>query len=678
MKKLFTILTAVLVTATLWAQSPESINDYCIPSAFCTYGDGFSDFAFAGIENYDSGCSPNGYGDFTDMEATVEIGYTYTATFASRYSGQRVSMWIDFNQDDVFSDTERVLTDFIITQGNVLKNVDIVIPGSGMPGNTTMRIGAGWNTSSAADPCAALEYGEWEDYSVEVTGSTINLNAGVVSIDIDPIMPSGNIIPLATVKNFGAETASFPVTMTVEATGYSSTIQVTDLGPNDEIQVVFDTWNAPLGAYDVEFCTELSGDEFVDNDCMTANISAIDYDAGIEAITIGSVIPTGYMIPTATIKNYGFETISFPVTMTIEEANYTSTVQVTNLTAGEEILLQFSTWSNSLGQYTVEVCTGLSNDENLENDCSEKLVTVSENPRQKVIMEFFTDAGAAFCSQASAGLEELHQDFPANTAVIAWHNSDEFEIPTGIGRKIWYDVLANPTVWFDGVTNVLGSSPTVYNTYLTKYESRIAAPTNFTIDMEISTGDNDDYNVETTIEVITGINTENLALYVVLTESDLETPIDENQLWVARDVYPGDMGLPVDFSTQTTQSFNTVITLDEEYVIENCEVVVFLQNMDTKEICQGTSLMMTDIVGIDQINATGLKIYPNPATNFVTISSVNKIQSLTVYNIVGQVVTIASVESDLYRLNTSNYKDGVYFLQLETAEGRISEKFIIE
>lgn len=365
-------------------------DSYCIPTANCDYGDGFTDFAWAGIENFGSGCSAGGYGVFTDLEASVEIGYSYTATFATGYGNQMVSMWIDFNQDYEFTDIERVLTDYNLAEAGVLYNVDIVIPGNGLPGTTTMRIGANWIDPSSPDPCATFTYGEWEDYSVEVTGTPIDLNAGVVSIDIDPLMPSGDITPLATVKNYGVETISFPVTMTVAGTGYSSTVQVTDLGLGDEVQVEFETWNAPTGAYEVEVCTELSGDQIPDNDCMTAEVSTIGYDAGVAAINIGSIIMAGDIIPKATVKNYGFETISFPVTMTIEDADYTSTVEVSDLAAGEELLVEFDTWTNYIGQHAVEVCTELLNDENAENDCSDMLVTVSEDARQKLVIEFFT------------------------------------------------------------------------------------------------------------------------------------------------------------------------------------------------------------------------------------------------------------------------------------------------
>jgi len=366
-------------------------DSYCIPTANCTVGDGFEDFAWAGIENYGSGCSDGGYGVFTDMTAEVEIGYTYTAIIASpAYGDQYVSMWIDFDLDYEFEEWERIITDYFIEEPGVQYAVDITIPGNALPGETTMRIGGSWSAPSSPDPCATLTYGEWEDYSVEVTGTPIDLNAGVISIDMAPLLPSGDITPLATVKNFGVETISFPVTMTVAGTGYSSTVQVTDLGLGDEVQVEFETWNAPTGSYEVEVCTELSGDQIPDNDCMTADVSTIGYDAGVAAINIGSIIMAGDVIPKATVKNYGFETISFPVTMTIEDADYSSTVEITDLAAGEELLVEFDTWSNYIGQHFVEVCTELSNDENDENDCADMLVTVSEDARQKLVIEFFT------------------------------------------------------------------------------------------------------------------------------------------------------------------------------------------------------------------------------------------------------------------------------------------------
>jgi len=250
-------------------------DSYCIPGGDCSYADGFTDFAWAGIENYGSGCSDGGYGVFTYMEASVEIGYTYTATMASGYSSNYASIWIDFNQDLEFSASELVLTDFPMGAAGELTDVDITIPGWGLPGITTMRIGAAYSENSSPDPCATFTYGEWEDYTIEVTGTPISYNAGVVSIDMAPVLAQGDILPVATVKNYGAETISFPVTCTIA--GYSSTLNVTDLAPGADIQLTFDNWSATPGNYTVEVVTDLRGDEMPDNDLLTKSIAVIEY-----------------------------------------------------------------------------------------------------------------------------------------------------------------------------------------------------------------------------------------------------------------------------------------------------------------------------------------------------------------------------------------------------------------
>jgi len=363
-------------------------GEYCIPGADCSWGDGFTDFAFGGIENWESGCSDAGYGDFTDLTGTVEIGFVHTATFASGYDDQFVSMWVDFNDNYEFEVHERILTDFDLSTSNVLTEVDILIPGSALPGEHRMRIGSNWTEISSPDPCAVLTYGEWEDYTLEVTGTPVSYDVLPLAILLDETMPTGDIIPKAIIKNNGVETVSFPVTCT--AGSYTSTIQVTDLGLGQEIEVTFDTWAAVAGPYTVEVCTELAGDELPDNDCMSMDINVLTNDVGLVAINMSGTIMLGDITPKVTVMNYGFETVTFPVTMTIENADYSSTVEVANLAPGEEVMVDFDVWTNTLGTFNVEACTELAGDENPDNDCAETVVVVSEDARQKVIMEIAT------------------------------------------------------------------------------------------------------------------------------------------------------------------------------------------------------------------------------------------------------------------------------------------------
>lgn len=257
-------------------QTNKSVDDYCTPSANCSYGDGFVDFAFAGIENLASGCSPGGYGNFTTMQGSAEIGNAYTAGFKTGYSDQNVSMWIDFNDDEVFSEMERILTDFNLPAANALFETEVTIPGNAVPGIHRMRIGANWVDPSSPDPCASLTYGEWEDYMMEITGTPIGYNAVLASIDMASIMLAGDIVPMATVANGGVETISFPVTMTVASTGYTSTVEVVDLAMGQTLQVEFDLWSVDVGSYAVEICTDLTGDEVADDDCKAKTIVFAD------------------------------------------------------------------------------------------------------------------------------------------------------------------------------------------------------------------------------------------------------------------------------------------------------------------------------------------------------------------------------------------------------------------
>lgn len=248
-------------------QGKKSINDYCIPEATCDFGDNIEDFIFAGIENISSGCSLGGYGDFTNMQGSAEIGVSYTAGFKTNFEGQKLSMWIDFNDDDIFSELELVLTDFELTLSGEIIETQILIPEGGNTGVHRLRVGVRYYTPSSTDPCSVGTYGEWEDYTIELTGNPIYYNVGIYSIDMLPVVSAGELVPIVTVGNFGIETASFPVTFAELTTGYLSTIEVVDLEYGEILQLEFDSGNFPAGEYTFEACTNLAEDEVPEDDC---------------------------------------------------------------------------------------------------------------------------------------------------------------------------------------------------------------------------------------------------------------------------------------------------------------------------------------------------------------------------------------------------------------------------
>ncbi|MCD4729419.1 MAG: Omp28-related outer membrane protein, partial [Bacteroidales bacterium] len=255
-----------------------STNYYCIPGGDCSVGDGLTSFTFADIENYNSGCSNNGYGNFGNLVGNVQIGYPYTCTLQSGYSTQFASIWIDANMDMEFTSDELILTDFSMADAGTTYELEITIPPTfSMTGTTTMRVGVSFENPSSPDPCANFTYGEWEDYTINMSGTQVSQNVGVVSIDLDPVYVQGDIVPVATIKNYGSETVSFPVTCSISDIAYSSTLNVTDLAYGEEVVLEFDTWEAETNVYTLEILTELEGDEVPENDLMEKVISVVDY-----------------------------------------------------------------------------------------------------------------------------------------------------------------------------------------------------------------------------------------------------------------------------------------------------------------------------------------------------------------------------------------------------------------
>ncbi len=99
-------------------------------------------------------------------------------------------------------------------------------------------------------------------------------DVGTSSINLSSTLPTGTLVPKATVTNFGSATQTFNVQMTITG-GYSSTKTVTGLVANASQEVTFDNWNATAGAKTVKVFTQLATDQNTSNDTLNKNVSVI-------------------------------------------------------------------------------------------------------------------------------------------------------------------------------------------------------------------------------------------------------------------------------------------------------------------------------------------------------------------------------------------------------------------
>ena len=82
------------------------------------------------------------------------------------------------------------------------------------------------------------------------------------------------------------------------------------------------------------------------------------------------------------------------------------------------------------------------------------------------------------------------------------------------------------------------------------------------------------------------------------------------------------------------------------------------------------------ITGIEINNASGLVIYPNPATDKVTISGIN-LKEVQIFNATGSMVYHSPVLDGMVEIN--NLRSGIYFVKALAKDGRLlTEKLIIK
>lgn len=70
-------------------------------------------------------------------------------------------------------------------------------------------------------------------------------------------------------------------------------------------------------------------------------------------------------------------------------------------------------------------------------------------------------------------------------------------------------------------------------------------------------------------------------------------------------------------------------------------------------------------------------IYPNPANNMIRIDATSEMQQIDIYNTVGALVESFNVNGKSVQLNLANYTNGVYFININHADGNSTQRLVI-
>ncbi len=97
----------------------------------------------------------------------------------------------------------------------------------------------------------------------------------------------------------------------------------------------------------------------------------------------------------------------------------------------------------------------------------------------------------------------------------------------------------------------------------------------------------------------------------------------------------------------------------------------------TRRIAYAMGLLTTAQLGVNTVKVSGVKIYPNPATNSVSISYKEMINSVSIMDISGKVVFQSNVNNTNFTISSLNLKQGMYLVNVATSNGNSIEKLVI-
>jgi hypothetical protein len=290
-------VSLILKDSTLSQGSTSLPVGYCVP----THTSGapcITALSFGTINNLTlNNCATNAYSTYTNNIPNIAVGTSLpiflTFTHQNGNSGNaKASVWIDFNRDGVFQNTE-----YNIISSNAMENIqqsqNILIPANATPGYTKMRVRltSVINSLTSNDACIDLADGETEDYVISILG----------------LLPASNMTYAWTPTNVLSNTTTNMVTTTALTANTIYSVIATDAGGCSYSQT-----------YQVNVPNAITASA-----TFTNNLCSYDLNGQISVMASGGTPPYNYKINGGSYgTNNTFGSLADGTyTLTVEDAN---------------------------------------------------------------------------------------------------------------------------------------------------------------------------------------------------------------------------------------------------------------------------------------------------------------------------------------------------------------------
>ena len=331
-------------------------------------------------------------------------------------------------------------------------------------------------------------------------------------------------------------------------------------------------------------------------------------------------------------------------------------------------------------------------------------VSAQNVAKECVLVEAFTGINCGYCPAAAGGIAEMVKQ-GLSVAPLAFHcnyytpsGKDYATQETDARGTSFYKVQGYPTVIIDGVSapgvgGVASQYLSAYNTLKAEYDKRINVTSPFTIEL---TYEYDSWNkcaAKAVVKKVGECSSNDVRLFIALTESHIP------QSWggwselnaVVRDVVTSTAGVKLVGDTEEITALFDV----HAYKKENCELVAWVQNLDTnKEVFQavkisiGTEVAEYDL-GISEIeNVSTESCSGKVAPAFVLKNHGTQPLTSAVLNVTNEAGdnlgsykwegNLATNEEAYYKLPEINFGSSTIVIEASELNGNLEDKYTFD
>ncbi|MBW6514737.1 MAG: T9SS type A sorting domain-containing protein [Candidatus Syntrophosphaera sp.] len=425
--------------------------------------------------------------------------------------------------------------------------------------------------------------------------------------------------------------------------------------------------NADVGSSTFQFALYFNGNSYNIDYWYIDDIklyTPFPYDLAIIDASLPVQTDAGTQIdPACTVKNSGLNSLTATVSLSIYRGDVLEATHPdyysAYLNGGESQTAGFPAfipaWPDELYRFVFSV-SSLEDvvDDDPSNNQLEAYVNTWTGAKQMVVLEIGTGGWCPYCPGAAMAADDFI-DLGYNVAVIENHNGDPYANDTSNFRNSYYGISGYPTGFFDGVLSHVGGSNTtsVFPQYFPLYQQRNAVKTPVNIEI-FGEQTRENYLITIRVDKFAPVAYPNLVMHLAITESDIayNWQGQDHFNFVNRMMYPTYDGTPIDLINWPLGTSDVVLAISKEasWVTANCELVAFIQNVDSKEIIQANKVAVLDLEfppvanndpGASPVLTALGSSFPNPFSGQTTIAYTLAEKgpvSIEIYNVKGQLV----------------------------------------